>query len=152
VRLETRVACALGQPAGEQADVVRRLIDQLLIRQEMERSGVRAAAGGEPQVDAAAARRCGVAEKVVRESLTRRGHLLAFVDARLRPLAQVSSEAVEKYYREELLPDLRRQNAAEPSLEAVREKITALLTERQMNELLAAWLDELHRREPIRIR
>ena len=172
VQEEYRTQCFLeGKEIGALDDVrvreiANRLVDQALLRQEMEGATFPRAA---PQaVDAqlepirrrfsgpaayrAALERYGLEEQSLRRRLQFQADVERFIDYRFRPRAQVTSEETERYYRQALLPELRKQRAREPGLEEVREKIAALLTERRINELLAAWIEALRGQADIHLR
>jgi hypothetical protein len=69
--------------------------------------------------------------------------LLRLVDSRLRPSVRIDQASIESYYNQELVPQLKQQGAKEISLAEVSPKIKDLLTERKVNELLTAWLQNL---------
>jgi len=70
--------------------------------------------------------------------------LARLVDTRLRPAANVSSKSIESYYNQELLPQLRQSGAKEVPLAEVTPQIKELLTQQKINQLLVAWLRDLH--------
>ena len=74
-----------------------------------------------------------------------------FLDYKLRPAASVAREQVEKYYREELIPELKKRGQAAPPLESVDEQIRELLTQREISARAAKWLDETRARLKIEI-
>jgi hypothetical protein len=69
--------------------------------------------------------------------------LMQLVEEHLRPSIQIDSNAVESYYQEHLLPELRRNGNQEVSLPEVSNRIKDLLAEQKMNELIAGWLQSL---------
>ena len=84
-------------------------------------------------------------ESEVRQRLSREIDLLAFIDFRLRPQVRLDPSQVESYYRETLLPELRRQGQRqEPPLTEVQGRIEEILAQREMNRLLEEWLKDLH--------
>jgi hypothetical protein len=68
----------------------------------------------------------------------------------LRPNVVIDSKSIESYYNQELLPQLRQSGAAVVSLDAVSPKIKELLTQKKMNEMLLAWLQDLRSGSEIR--
>lgn len=89
-------------------------------------------------------------EAELRSRLALQLDLLRLVDARLRPTVQIDSSSIESYYQHELLPQLRQSGAKEVPLAEVTPKIKELLTQQKMNQLLAAWLQNLRAGSEIR--
>jgi len=84
--------------------------------------------------------------------LSRENAILEFVEYHLRPGARLSPGAVEAYFRETLLPQLRQRGEVNaPSLEQVNGSIEQILTEQEMNRLLDEWLQQLRSRAKIRM-
>jgi peptidyl-prolyl cis-trans isomerase SurA len=69
--------------------------------------------------------------------------LMRLVDARLRPAVTIDSKNIESYYNQELLPQLRKSGGEQVPLAEVTTKIKELLTQKKMDELLTAWLQNL---------
>lgn len=69
--------------------------------------------------------------------------ILKFVDLRFRAMARADRATIQNYYNQTLLPELRKQGAAEPPLSQVSDKIQQILTEQRTNELLSSWLQAL---------
>jgi peptidyl-prolyl cis-trans isomerase SurA len=85
----------------------------------------------------------GLTESALRERLTLQLNLLRLVDARLRPAVDIDAQSIERYYNQELLPQLRHSGAKEVGLAEVTPKIKELLTEQKVSELLTSWLQNL---------
>ncbi len=169
---EDRVACFLDGRALPPLDpahvreVAGRLVDQLLIRREMEVGSIPLVSveNLEPRMQSirakykdagayrAALARCELEEAVLSRSVGFQIELLDFIDLRVRPGLQVAAEEIEKYYNEEFAPEVRKRGESAPPLESVRERIVAILTEREVNQRLAVWIAELRAQRPIRIR
>lgn len=139
-------------------EVADRLIDQALIQQEMETSHFPTASVGE--VDERMAelernyggsadfrqilRNYGVEEEAVRQRLELQVNISRFIELRFRPIVQVDAPAIERYYRETLLPQLRAQNAREiPALDEVRDRIEQVLIQQRINRESSAWIKQL---------
>lgn len=73
------------------------------------------------------------------------------IDVRLRPTIHISHSSIESYYQQQLLPELRKSGVKDVPLVEVSPKIEELLTQRRMNELLAAWLHDLRSQSDIRM-
>jgi hypothetical protein len=69
--------------------------------------------------------------------------LMKLVEDRLQPSIQIDQRAVETYYHDQLLPDMKRAGSPPAPLTEVFGQIKDLLAERKMNELLAVWLANL---------
>jgi hypothetical protein len=76
--------------------------------------------------------------------------LMSLVDARLRPSVNIDSASIERYYNQELLPQLRQQGTEAVPLAEVTPKIKELLTQEKVSELLVAWLQNLRAGSDIR--
>lgn len=69
--------------------------------------------------------------------------LMKLVEDRLRPSIQIDQKAVETYYQDQLLPEMKRSGNGATPLTEVFGRIKNLLAERKMNELLSGWLASL---------
>lgn len=85
----------------------------------------------------------GLAQQDVEDNLKSQIRILRFVDLRFRSLVRVEPSAVEAYYRDKLIPQLRAQGAAAPPLSQVSAKIDDILTEQGIDDMLARWLETL---------
>jgi peptidyl-prolyl cis-trans isomerase SurA len=85
----------------------------------------------------------GLTQQDVEEQLTDQVRILRFIDLRFRGLVRVDKDAIESYYRQTFLPEVRRRNAPEPKLEEVSDKIEQILIEQRIDELLNNWLKTL---------
>jgi hypothetical protein len=92
----------------------------------------------------------GVTPDDVELQITTQIRLLRLVDLRFRNLAHVDSTAVSEYYKQKLLPELKKQGAPEPPLSQVSDKIEKILTEQKIDDLLNSWLQTLRSQAHIR--
>jgi len=121
-----------------------RLIDQELLREQMQASDFQHASSAEVASRVAEIRKqypgaesdAGWRDLLSRYRLTSEElttkvglelDLLRLVDARLRPTVEIDSKVIESYYNQELLPQLRQSGAKEVSLAEVTPKIKELL-------------------------
>jgi hypothetical protein len=146
--------------AEDRKSALDRLIDQELLREQLSLS----ASAHIPQPDLAervaeARKRYPGAETeegwrsvLARYALTEKGlegylememNLMRQVDTRLRPNVNVDSRSIESYYNQELLPQLRQAGTRDVPLAEVTSRIREVLTQRRMNEMLIAWLQNL---------
>lgn len=93
----------------------------------------------------------GLSAEALRRLIRTQLHLTQYLDYRFRPAAQFGREEVEKYYREQLVPQLAARGQAAPPLENVTEQIRELLTQREISERAARWLEEARSRTRIEI-
>ncbi len=91
----------------------------------------------------AALQRCGLTEKSLESHLSNQIQLMKLVEDRLRPSIHIDQQAVETYYRDRLLPDLKKAGAEAKPLTEVYGRIKTLLAEQKLNELLTGWLTNL---------
>jgi hypothetical protein len=92
----------------------------------------------------------GVTADDVELQITTQIRLLRLVDLRFRNLAHVDGTAVSEYYKQKLLPELKKQGAPEPPLSQVSDKIEKILTEQKIDDLLNSWLQTLRSQAHIR--
>jgi peptidyl-prolyl cis-trans isomerase SurA len=90
-----------------------------------------------------ALQRCGLTETDLQKRLGQSIQLMRLVEARLRPSIQIDQKAVESYYHEQLLPELKKAGNREVALPEVFSHIKDLLAEQRLNQLLHGWLASL---------
>lgn len=91
----------------------------------------------------AALQRCGLTQPELERRLGESIQLMRLVEARLRPSIQIDQKAVESYYNEQLIPELKKVGAREVALPEVFGHIRDLLAEQRLNQLLHGWLATL---------
>jgi hypothetical protein len=77
------------------------------------------------------------------EQLASQARILRFVDLRFRGLVRVEKDAIESYYQQQFLPEMRKRNVAAPPLAEVSDKIEQILVEQRIGSLLNEWLKTL---------
>jgi hypothetical protein len=90
-----------------------------------------------------ALQRCGITQSDLEKRLGESMELMRLVDARLRPSIQIDQKAVESYYNEQLLPELKKSGGRQVALPEVFGHIRNLLAEQRLNQLLHGWLASL---------
>ncbi|HUK52530.1 MAG TPA: hypothetical protein VL099_04475 [Candidatus Binatia bacterium] len=65
-----------------------------------------------------------------------------YLERKFRAQARVQPEAVERYYREEFVPQLQKRKQAVPPLEDVRDAITEVLLEREITRRAEQWIQQ----------
>jgi hypothetical protein len=87
--------------------------------------------------------RYGLTEAALEKRLGDQIQLMKLVEDRLRPAIQIDQRAVESYYNNQLLPQLKSAGNRATPLTEVFGRIKDLLAEKKMNELLSGWLASL---------
>jgi len=87
--------------------------------------------------------RHGLTQTALEKRLADERQMMRLVEARLRPSIQIDQHAVETYYHDELLPQLKRTGGREVALPEVFGHIKELLAEQRLNQLLSGWLATL---------
>jgi len=91
-------------------------------------------------------------EEDVEERTAIQVNLLRYLDQRFRPQIRIDQKAIESYYGEQLLPQLRRAHAPEPPLSQVAPTIEQLLVEQRLNEIQGLWVRGLRLQAEIQVR
>ncbi|MGA8300887.1 MAG: SurA N-terminal domain-containing protein [Terriglobales bacterium] len=91
----------------------------------------------------AALAHCGLTQKALENRLSDQIQLMKLVEDRLRPSVQIDQQAVERYYHDELLPELKKAGGQAKPLTEVYGRIRTVLAEKKLNELLTGWITNL---------
>ncbi|MFZ3339388.1 MAG: SurA N-terminal domain-containing protein [Terriglobales bacterium] len=91
----------------------------------------------------AALQRYGMTQSELEARLSNQIQLMKLVEDRLRPSIQIDQKAVESYYHDQLLPQLKKAGAQAKPLTEVYGRIKTLLAEKKLNEMLTGWLASL---------
>jgi peptidyl-prolyl cis-trans isomerase SurA len=144
--------------AAERNAALDRLIDQELLREQVRPSqtvpadqlAARVADVRKLHPDCATEegwhaklRRYGLSQSALEKHLGDQIQLMKLVEDRLRPSIQIDQRAVESYYQDQLLPEMKRAGSRTTPLTEVFGRIKNLLAEKKMNELLSGWLANL---------
>jgi peptidyl-prolyl cis-trans isomerase SurA len=87
--------------------------------------------------------RYSLTEAGLRDRVAAQIDLMALVEARLRASVTVDASSIQRYYNQELLPQLHQSHAQDVPLSEVTPRIKELLTEQKVSELLTTWLHSL---------
>jgi hypothetical protein len=149
-----------------QFDLIQRLIEQNLIRQQIQQfPGTEVSDEGIATQIAFIRDKLGGAERleqtltslhITQEELKRRVEwqlqVMKFVDYRFRQFVIVDQKEIRDYYSDNLLPTLAAKGIKEqPPLPEVEEKIRQILTEEKLNVQLDEWLKSLKESASIEI-
>jgi len=141
-----------------------RLIDQMLIRREIEVGMYSAPSGSdvEKTLGAVEKSRCsttaqcteelagyGLTQQELKKYLSWQLTVLRFIDVRFKPAVMVSDDEIEKYYHQHLA-ELRKQNPGTPdTLEALHDQIQQTIRAERVNQQFDSWLKA--RRQAVKI-
>ena len=156
-----------GMTAEDRKAALDRLIDQELLREQLQASDAHEASPEEVAQRVAEIRkqypeaetelgwrtlldRYRLSEENLKSRVAAELDLMRLVDARLRPSVNVDSKSIESYYNQELLPQLRQSGGQNVPLADVTAKIKELLTQKKISQLLTAWLQDLRAGSEIR--
>lgn len=106
---------------------------------------------GSPEKYAVRLRDLGLSPDEVRGLLSQQIYVERYVDYKFRPTVQVESADVDTYYKNELVPELQRNNQPVPDRTSVDKQIREVLTQRGISSLTAKWLDDTKSRLKIEI-
>ena len=167
VQEELAYECLMGQQACGSAGAPQRqvaldhLINQQLIAQQMQQAQVSAAQSQNLRAQIVSVdqsetawrqllERYGLTEDIIAQRLVFEADTLRFTDSRFRPAVRISSEAIQRYYREQFVPRLK--TAAPPDLPAVEAQIREVLIQQTITEQVNAWLEVLRQHSRIEVR
>ncbi len=144
--------------SAERKAALDRLIDQELMREQVrpaqpapaEQVAARVAEVRKLHPDCATddawhatLQRYGLTQSSLEKRLSDQIQLMKLVEDRLRPSIHIDEQAVETYYHDQLLPEMKRAGSRATPLTEVFGRIKDLLAEKKMNELLSGWLANL---------
>ena len=87
-------------------------------------------------------RTAGLSEAAVRRQLELQLYLSRFLDYRFRPEVNVDDAAIEKYYQEQFVAQLKKRGESVPALKDVRDTIREVLVQQAINDRAKQWLDD----------
>jgi hypothetical protein len=144
--------------SDERKAALNRLIDQELLREQVrptqpppaDQVAARVAEVRKLQLDCptdeswhAKLQRYGLTQSALEKHFADQIQLMKSVEDRLRPSIQIDPRAVESYYHDQLLPEMKKAGNRTTPLSDVFGRIKDLLAEKKMNELLTGWLASL---------
>jgi parvulin-like peptidyl-prolyl isomerase len=148
-----------GTEVQTQSDLTQRLIEQSLIRQQIQSFpgidvsseevegqivSLKKKTNGSSLSWEQQVKQLGLEPEEVREHLRWQLQVTKFFDSRFRQFAVVDEREIEGYYRDKFLPELAvRGIERHPPLPEVEEKIRAILTEEKVNLQIDDWLKSL---------
>lgn len=142
------------------AERLRELVQQWIVNHEATLNSFqapsaqdvqRAYASLEKQFGSAAAlakqlKSVGLSDAEARQLLDRELFLNRYLDYKFRPEVQVDETQIQEYYRNSLVPELKKGGQAVPGIAAVADQIREVLIERGVSERAGRWLDQMQQR------
>lgn len=143
--------------------VLGRLVDRLLLTQQMEAAHFQQTGYGEVRIHIAEIRNqrsdedwqiwlksYDLSESDVADYIAEQLRSARFIDARLRPTARLEPGAVAAYYDDQFVPKMKDRGVQPPPMKDVEPKIREILMQQRMNDLLESWLKTLRTQSEIR--
>jgi len=147
--------------------VLERLIDQKLLERELQQEGMknlnvpRSVAErleeihkkmSNDQAFDSALRSLNIDEDQLRRKLEGQQRIAQMIDRRLRPDAKPAQAEIEAYYRTTFLAELAKNAiGSPPPLKAVEGRITEILTQKKIGDLMDSWIKQLRSTHRIKI-
>jgi hypothetical protein len=91
-------------------------------------------------------RETGLAREALRRWLALQMRMARFTDYKFRPAVQLDAAQMERYYREQFVPEMTRRGRPAPPFEQVQEQIRELMTQKEITARAARWLEETRAR------
>lgn len=88
----------------------------------------------------------GLSEAPLRDLVRRAAIVEAYVASRFAPFTRPTSEEVEAFYAQQVVPAAKKEGKPAPDLAAVRDQIESLLRERKLDEQVERWTADLAKR------
>jgi hypothetical protein len=165
IRQLNRYQIFLDGKAQSDADILNRLIDQWIVRNEanvarfpqpsvddVNRSLERLKRSfSSPEEFQARQKQSGITDEEIRRFLRAQLYLSNYLDTRFRPAIQVDEKAIEDFYRTRVVPRAESRGQTPPTLENARDFIQEALVQQAINEQSDRWLKESRTRVRVEI-
>ena len=160
VRALSRYQQLVEGEAESDAEILDRLIDQWIVRNEAETARFPHPTDAEitrgvervqesfasPEQYAQHRKQSGLSDAEVRSMVASQLFLTDYLDSRFRSSVQVDPKQIEEFYQTAVLARAKARNQTPPTLEASKEYIQQALVQREINEQTERWLKESHTR------
>jgi hypothetical protein len=152
--------------AGERKKAAGRLIEQALVKREMELNRyplpplsdadkqletLQAGYGSEAKFQDAL-QTYWISEDALKRHLWWQLTLLRFVDFRFRPGIQIQDSEVQEYYKQQVAKWQKEGRKSIPSFDEARAQLEEILTQQRIDEAMYRWLSEVRTQVSIRYR
>jgi len=165
VRQLSHYQAFLDGKAQSDADVLNRLIDQWIVRNEagvarfpqpseddVNRSIERLKRSfSTPEEFESRQKQSGITDDEIRRFVRAQLYLSNYLDSRFRPSIQIDEKAVEDFYKTRVVPRAESRGQTPPTLENARDFIQEALVQRAINEQADRWLKESRTRVRVEI-
>ena len=165
VRQLSRYQAFLDGKAQSDADILNRLIDQWIVRNEaglarfpqpsdddVNRSIERLKRSfSSPEEFLARQKQSGITDDEIRRFVTAQLYLSNYLDSRFRPAIQIDEKAIDDFYKSRVVPRAESRGQTPPTLENARDFIQEALVQRAINEQADRWLKESRSRVRVEI-
>lgn len=142
--------------AESRAQVLQELVDQWIVRTEAAATKFPHPTAGEVSQEFQALVKqfkssqefqerlahAGLTQDGLRQVIERQLYYVRFLNYKFHAAAQVTSTEIEAYYQKQLAPQLQKQGLTVPPLNQVEAQIKQLLTQEEINDKAAQWLEE----------
>ena len=165
VRQLSRYQAFLDGKAQSDADILNRLIDQWIVRNEA--SVARFPQPSDEDVNRSVERlkrsfaspaefqerqnQSGISDDEIRRFVRAQLHLSNYLDSRFRPAIQIDEKAIDDFYRTRVVPRAESRGQTPPTLENARDFIQEALVQLAINEQADRWLKESRTRVRVEI-
>jgi len=165
VRQLSHYQAFLDGKAQSDADVLNRLIDQWIVRNEagvarfpqpseddVNRSIERLKRSfSSPEEFESRQKQSGITDDEIRRFVRAQLYLSNYLDSRFRPSTQIDEKAVDDFYKTRVVPRAESRGQTPPTLENARDFIQEALVQRAINEQADRWLKESRTRVRVEI-
>jgi hypothetical protein len=165
VRQLNRYQVFLDGKAQSDADILNRLIDQWIVRNEasvarfpqpsdedVDRSIERLKRSfSSPAEFEARQKQSGITDDEIRRFVRAQLYLSNYLDSRFRPAIQIDENAIEDFYKTRVVPRAESRGQTPPTLDNARDFIQEALVQRAINEQADRWLKESRTRVRVEI-
>jgi len=91
----------------------------------------------------------GLTPQKIDELLRQRVLMDRFIDFRFRSFVLATEQEIQRYYDENLAPEIRKRGAVPPPIDQVRDKISELLKQQKIDTELDRWLSAARQRAEV---
>ena len=165
VRQLSHYQAFLDGKAQSDADVLNRLIDQWIVRNEagvarfpqpseddVNRSIERLKRSfSTPEEFESRQKQSGITDDEIRRFVRAQLYLSNYLDSRFRPSIQIDEKAVDDFYKTRVVPRAESRGQTPPTLENARDFIQEALVQQAINEQADRWLKESRTRVRVEI-
>ena len=165
VRQLSRYQVFLDGKAQSDADILNRLIDQWIVRNEatvarfpkpsdddVNRSIERLKRSfASPEEFQVRQKNSGITDEKIRQFVGAQLYLSNYLDSRFRPAIQVDEKAIEEFYKSRVVPRAESRGQTPPTLDTARDFIQEALVQQAINEQADRWLKESRTRVRVEI-